>query len=113
MSFSLPISGPIGRLQELTNQRPCSRAIIRMLRLVLTSHSNTRCNGMFDSFMIKQIRTNDARHDYSVFLARLSPAISETCPKIRHHWSKFEAARRNNDVGIHLSGEWPFWRLEK
>ena len=40
--------------------------------------------------MIKQIRTNDARRDYSVFLAGLSPAISETCPKIKHRWSKCE-----------------------
>src|SRR5216117_685984 len=105
MSFSLPISSPIWRQQELTNQRPCSRAIIRMQTLVLTSHSNTRCKGMFDSFMIKQIRTNDARHDYLAFLARLSPAISETCPKIKHHWPKSEAGRRNNDVEIHLHGE--------
>ena len=59
---------------------------------------------MFDSFMIRQIRINDARHDYSVFLARLSPAISETCSKIKHHWSKFEARRRNNEVGISLTG---------
>ena len=84
---------------------PLPRAIIRMLTLVLTSHSNTRCNAMFDSFMIKQIRTNDARHDYSVFLARLSPAISETCSKIKHHWSKSEARRRNNEVGISFNGE--------
>src|SRR6478609_3763656 len=105
MSFSLPISSPIGRQQKLTNQRPCSRAITRMLTLVLTSRSNTRWNGMFDSFIIKQIRTNDAPHDYSVFLARLSPAISETCSKIKHHWSKSEARWRNNEVGISFNGE--------
>src|SRR6476646_3549217 len=105
MSFSLPISSPIARPQELTNQRPASRAMITMLTWVITSHSNTRCNGMFDSFMIKQIRTNDARHDYSVFLARLSPAISETCSKIKHHWSKSEARWHNNEVGISFNGE--------
>src|SRR4249919_1075680 len=75
-----------------------------MQRLVLTSHSNTRCKGMFDSFITKQIRTNDARHDYSVFLARLSPATYETCSKIKHHWSKFETRRRNNEVGISFDG---------
>ena len=105
MSFSLPISGPIGRQQDLTNQRPGSRAITRMLTWVLTSHSNTRCNGMFDSFMIKQIRISDARHDYSVFLAQLFPAISETCSKIKHHWSKSDARRRNNEVGISVNRE--------
>src|SRR5258707_7479686 len=105
MSFSLPISSPIWRQQELTNQRPCSRAIIRMLTLVLTSHSNTRCKGMFDSFIIKQIRTKDTRHDYSVFLARLSPAISETCIKIKHHWFKSEARWHNNEAGIPFAGE--------
>src|SRR5438093_1178411 len=113
MSFSLPISSPIERRQELTNQRPCFRAIIRMLTFVLTSHSNTRCKGMFDSFMIKRIRTKDARHDYSVFLARLSPGISETCLKIRHHWSKSEVGQRNNELGIALHRKWPFRRLEK
>src|SRR5438552_4129183 len=96
MSFSLPISSPIWRQQELTNQRPCSWAIIRMLTLVLTSHSNTRCKGMFDSFTVKQIRTKDARHDYSVFLARLCPAISAACLKIKHDWSKSEAYRRDS-----------------
>src|SRR5258707_9388173 len=105
MSFSLPISGPIGRQQELTNQRPCSRAITRMLTLVLTSHSNMRCNGMFDSFMIRQIKTSGARHDYSVFLARLSPVIYETCSKIKHHWSKSDARRRNNEVRISFNRE--------
>src|SRR6516165_7384374 len=98
MSFSLPISSPIGRLQRLTNQRPWSQAIIRTLTLVMTSHSITRCNGMFDSFITKQIRTNGARRDYSVFLDPLSPATFETCPKIKHHWSKSEAKRRNNEV---------------
>src|SRR4029077_12698025 len=107
MSFSLPISSPIWRHQDLTNQRPSSWAIIRTLTLVLTSHSNTQCKGMFDSFIIKQIRTKDARHDYSVFLARLSPAISETCLKRRHHWSKSEARRRNNEVRI------PFMRSSR
>jgi len=105
MSFSLPISRPIGRQQELTNQCPCWRAIIRMLTWELISHSNTRCNAMFDSFMIRPVRTNDARHDYSVFLARLSLAISGTCPKIKHHWPKFEATRRNNECGISANEE--------
>jgi hypothetical protein len=113
MSFSLPISSPIGRQRELTNQRPCSRVITRMLTWVLTFHSNTRCNGMFDSFMIKQIKTSGARHDYSVFLARLSPAISETCSKIKHHWSKSDARRRKNEVGISFNKEWLFWQSEK
>src|SRR6476659_4666011 len=113
MSFSLPISSPTGRQRELTNQRPCSRAIIRILTWVLTSHSNTRCNGMFDSFMIKQIKTSGARHDYSVFLARLSPAISGTCSKIKHHWSKSDARRHNNEGGISFNEEYVFWRSEK
>src|SRR6476661_3912037 len=98
MSFSLPISSPIGRHQKMTNQRPCSRATIRMLTLVMISHSNTRCSGMFDSFMIKQIGTSDARHDYLVFLGQLSPATSETCTKIKHHWYKSDTRRRNNEV---------------
>src|SRR5215471_14288283 len=97
MWFSLPTSSRIGRQRKLTNQRPCSRAITRMLTVVLTSHSNMRCKGMFDLFMIKQIRTNDAQRDYSVFLALLSPATSETCTKIKHHWSKSDARRRNNE----------------
>src|SRR5258707_11473027 len=105
MSFSLLISSPIGRQRKLTNQRRCSRAITRMLTRVLTFHLNTRCKGTFDSFMIKQIKTSGARHDYSVFLARLSPAISETCSKIKHHWSKSDARRRNNEVGISVNEE--------
>src|SRR5262245_19591135 len=105
MSFSLPTSSPIGCQQKLTNQRLWSEAIIRMLTWVMTSHSNTRCNAMFDSFMIKQIRTNDARHDYSVFLVRLSLATSETCSKIKHHWSKSEATRRNNEDWISFNRE--------
>src|SRR5262249_39548854 len=110
MSSSLPISSPTGRQQKLRNQRPWSQAIIRMLTLVMTSHSNTHCNGMFDSFMIKQIRTNDAQHDYSVFLDRLSPAISRTCAKMKHHWSKSEAIRLNNEVCISLNRESPLWQ---
>src|SRR5215471_6182455 len=98
MSSSLPISSPIGCQQKLTNKRPCSQAITRMLTVLQTFHSSTRCKGTFDSFMIKQIRTNDARHDYSVFLARLSPAISGTCTKMKHRWSKSDANRRNNEV---------------
>src|SRR5262249_18062239 len=105
MLFFHPISSPIGRHQKLTNQRRCSREIIRMLTLVMTCHSNTRRKGMFDSFMIKQITIKDARHDYLVFLARLSPAISETCPKIKHHWPKSEARRCNNEVGTSLQEE--------
>src|SRR3954467_12025473 len=100
MSFFLPISSPIGHQQELTNQCPCLRAIIRMVAWVPTSHSNAPCNAMCDSFMIKPVRTNDARHDYSVFLARLCHAISETCSKIKHRWSKSDARRRNNEGGI-------------
>src|SRR6478672_13929512 len=113
MSFSLPISNPIGRPQELTNQRPCWGAITRMLTRVRTSHSNTRCNAMFDSFMIKLVRTNDARHDYSVFLARLFPAISEICSKIKHHWPNFEATRHNNEDGISFNRELSFRESRK
>src|SRR5262245_26555814 len=113
MSFSLPISSPIERSQKMTSQRLSSRTTIRGLTLVLTSHSNMRCSGMFDSFMIKQIRTNDARHDYSVFLAQLSPATSETCSKIKHHWSKSDAIRRNNDGQVLFNRKWPLWREEK
>src|SRR5690242_10541908 len=102
MLFFLLISSLIGRHQKLTNQRFCLREIIRMLTSAPTSHSNTRCKSMFDSYMIRQIRTKDARRDYSVFPARLSPAISETCPKIKHQWPKFEARRHNNEVGISL-----------
>src|SRR6476469_7920661 len=109
MSFSLPISNPIGRQQELTNQRPCWGAITRMLTWVRTSHSNTRCNGMFDSFMIKLVGTNDARHDYSVFLARLFRAISETCSKIKHHLPESDARWHNNKGGISFNRESPFW----
>src|SRR5262245_33436367 len=100
MSFSLPILKRIRRHQELTNQRLYSGATIRMLRLVPTSHSNTRCKSTFGSFMIKRIGTNDARPVYSVFLARLSPGISARCPKIKHHRSKSEARRHNNEGGI-------------
>jgi hypothetical protein len=63
---------------------------------------------MFDSFMIKQIGINDAQRDYSVFLARLSPAISAMCPKINHHWSKSEAKWRNYEVGISVHAKQPF-----
>src|SRR5262249_34131087 len=91
-------SNPIAHHQELKNQRPCLRAIIRNLMLLLISHSNMRCKSTFGSFMIKQIETNDARHDYSVFLDRLFPAISARCPKIRHHWPNSEASRPNNEV---------------
>src|SRR5262249_44035212 len=108
MSFSLPTSSRIGRQRKLTNQRRFSRAITRMLTEVLTSHSNMRCKGMFDSSMIKQIRTNDAQRDYLVFLALLSPAISETCTKIKHHWSKSDARRRNNEVQVLFTRKQPF-----
>ena len=30
--------------------------------------------------------------------------ISETCLKIKHHWSKSEARRRNNEVGVPFNG---------
>src|SRR5918996_4668488 len=100
MSFSPPTLSPIGCRQGMINQRSYPRAIIRTLTLLLTSHLNARCKGMFGSFTIKQIKTNGARHDYLAFLARLSPAISEPCLKIKHHWSKSEAKRRNNEVGI-------------
>src|SRR3954454_821385 len=113
MSFSLPILGLIGRRKKLTNQRLSTQAIIRIMTRLLTSPLNTRCNGMFDLFMIRQIRINAVRHGYLVFLGRLSPAISETCSKIKHHWSKSEATRRNNEVGNWLKGEQPFWRSTK
>src|SRR4030095_634193 len=96
-------SNPIARHQQLKNQRPCPRAIIRKLILLLISHSNTPCKSTFGSFMIKRIGTSDARHVYSVFLARLSPAISVRCPKIKHHWAKSEASRPNNEVRIHFA----------
>src|SRR5215831_11225446 len=99
MSFSLPISSPIGRHQELTNQRLCPQTIISKLTVVSTSHSNAQCKSMFGLFMIKQIRTNDVRRDCSVFLARLFPAISGTCRRINHHWPKSEARLRNNEDG--------------
>src|SRR5436305_14731383 len=105
MSFFLPILGLIGRKQKLTKQRPCSQAIIRTLICMLSYHLNARCNGMFGSFMIKQIRTKDVRHDYLVFLARLSPDISKTCTKINPRWSESEAGRRNNEVGIYVDEE--------
>src|SRR5215470_4469955 len=100
MSFSLPTSSRIGRRRRLTNQRRYPRAITSMLTVVLTSHSNMLCKGMFDSFMIKQIRTNDAQRDYSVFLGLLLPATSETCTKIKHHWPKSDARRHNNEVQV-------------
>src|SRR4030095_12647578 len=90
-------SNPIARHQQLKNQRPCPWAIIRKLILLLISHPTTRCKSTFGSFMIKRIGTSDARHVYSVFLARLSPAISVRCSKIKHHWSKSEAIWPNNE----------------
>ena len=103
MLFFLPISSLIGRQQELIHRHPCSRAIIRMLTRLLIYHSNVRCNGMFDSSTIRQIRTSGARHDYLVFLARLFPVIYEICPKIKHHWSKSEARRCNNELQFPLT----------
>src|SRR6516165_8543411 len=113
MWFSPPISSPTRRHQELINESPLSSVIIRKVTLALTSHSNTRCKGMFDLFMIEPIRTNDAQRDCSAFLVLLSPAICGICPKIKHRWSKSEAMRRNIEVGISLRDEHPFWRLEK
>jgi hypothetical protein len=65
---------------------------------------NARCKGMFGSFTIGKIRTSDGQHGYSVFPARLSPAIFGTCPEIKHPWPKSEARWHNNDVGISLHG---------
>jgi hypothetical protein len=33
--------------------------------------------------------------------------------KIKHHWSKSEAKRPNNELRNSLHGEYPLWRLEK
>ncbi len=33
--------------------------------------------------------------------------------KVKHHWSKSEAKRPNNELRNSLHGEYPLWRLEK
>src|SRR5262249_1508564 len=98
MLFFPPTSNQIGRHQAPMNQHPCPRPIIKKLTLLLISHWNARCKSMFGSFMIKQIRISDAQRGYSVFPARLSSAISETCPKVKHRWSKSDARWPNNEL---------------
>src|SRR5437764_1588125 len=78
--------------------------MVTKLILGTTSHLSARCRGMFSSFMIKQIRINDARLAYSVFLARLFPATFETCPKIKHHWPKSEPRVPDIEVYLTLAG---------
>ena len=109
MLFFRPISNRIGRHQELTNPRRWQRTMVSELTLGTTSHSSARCKGMFSSFMIKQIRINDAPRDYSVFLARLSRAISGTCPKITHRWPQCEAARPDIELVFTFAGDSRFW----
>src|SRR5262245_33745181 len=95
-------SNPIAHQQELKNQGLCPRGITRKPMRLLISHSNRRCKSTFGSFTNKRIGTSDARRVYSVSLARRLPAISARCPKIKHIWSKSEARRPNNAVGISL-----------